>query len=343
MGSSKTTTSRVNLGRQASFETYLSGADTTDIDKQIADTEDLLKTQGQGGLIGDVAAAGAFGNLKEKLTSLQSQREEMLKKSPGNIQTQYRQLQDLVNLGPGEQDVTAALGSQRDLAEMLRQYSAEGGNLPSAADISRGTTLSRELFNPQYVALQQSLQDQATEASRRSAIMGRSLNDPILAAKLAQEQIRQQSMLEAQRGAFATQWSLGQPGERLQYAGMRNDIMTGLANQAMMNRQSILNLGSQLQANERSWRLNTAERVQQEQSSPGFGEIMSGVLQGATLGLSAYGALSGGGFKGFGGGAKGASGPVEMPMAQKQISNPYDEMQYNNWLSQQMNPRHGRK
>ena len=49
------------------------------------------------------------------------------------ISEQFKRLQQYVNLGPGEVDITAGVNSQRNLASMLEQYS-KGGYAPTAQD-----------------------------------------------------------------------------------------------------------------------------------------------------------------------------------------------------------------
>lgn len=290
MGSSKTTTSSVLLKKQGGFDKFLSGSDndTSEIDNQIAETQGRYEQALSGRNPAEAEAQ------QRKLEELKKQREGILAQAQtqGDVQSQYGFLKGLVDLGPGSSDVSAGVQSQRELADMLRTYGQQGGNLPTESDINTSNSLAQKLFGAQQAQLRQAFQDQTIEASRRAAIQGRSISDPILAAKLAQEQTRQSNVLNAQQGAWATDWSLQQPMQRLGFMSQRNDILTGLANQAMNNRQSILNLGNQLMAGERAWRSGISSKKNVEESSPGFAGIMSGILSGASLGISAYNSFS---------------------------------------------------
>lgn len=280
MGSTKTTTQQTVAAPQTRLDSFLSGTDNyaeiNSIDNQIRDLE-----QRQSNI-------GTHGDLRPQIDELRKRKESLQRsQSTGALQTQYQGLSDLVNSGPGQQDVTAGLESNRSLAEMLRQYAQEGGNLPTAGDISSSNRITDQLFQAQQLGLQQAFQDQSVEANRRAALQGRSLNDPMLAAKLAIEQTRQQNMFGAQKGAFATNFALQQPGQRLGFMTQRNDLMSGLASQAMSNRQALLGIGSSLQANERNWRNSQGVTTGTQTESPGALGIMSGILSagGAAFGI----------------------------------------------------------
>jgi hypothetical protein len=116
------------------------------------------------------------------------------------------------------------------------------------------------LFGARRTALGQSFEDQLMQSNRQAALMGRAQNDPILKAKLAQEQIRQQAMLDAEQGGLATQLAMQLPGQRLGFAQQRSQILGGLATQAMANRQALAALGSGIMNSERGFRLDTGLR-----------------------------------------------------------------------------------
>lgn len=199
----------------------------------------------------------------------------------------YGQLGQMVGAGPGQQDVTAALGSTRDLASMLQSF-AKGGFLPGQEDITTAQNFAQQMFAPQQTALQQSFQDQQTQANRMAAQMGRGANDPILAAKLAQEQTRQQGMLSAQQGAFAADFGMQLPGQRLGFQEQLANVRSGLATQAMQNRQSLFSMGQQAQQAERNWRLNTASRTNTQTSGGDFMSAVGGIsaIAGAGFGIA---------------------------------------------------------
>ena len=212
------------------------------------------------------------------------------------VGSDYNSLRGMVGAGPGQADVKNSYNSQLDLAAMLKQYSQAGGADPTTADISRSNDLAAKLFGGQRVAMQQSFQDQTIAANRQAALMGRSANDPILAAKLAQEQTRQSALLDANQGAYATQYAMQQPAQRLGYAQNYASLQGGLASQAMANRQALLGLGSQIQESDRSWRLNTADRWnKQAEHDPGqfFKTSMAAIGTGMSV-MSGMGGMSGG-------------------------------------------------
>ena len=198
-------------------------------------------------------------------------------------------LQKFVNAGPGETDVSAAVGSQRGLAELLGQYAA-GGNQPTAQDIAQAGQFTNQIFAPQQEQQRQLFEDQATQARRLSAQMNRPVNDPVLQAKLAQEQARQQSMLGAQQTAFSADYAMQQPGQRLNFAGQQTSVLQGLADQAMKNRSAITSLGSGIREAERSFRLQAGRSSGTNTTTTQTGANAFDVIGG---GLSLLGAASG--------------------------------------------------
>jgi hypothetical protein len=222
----------------------------------------------------------------------------------------FGQLQAFANAGPGQQDVSNSVNASRDLATLLQQMQASGG-MPGQEDVNTANTTAANLFQARQLQLQQAFGDQTTQANRQAALMGRSTNDPILRAKLAQEQTRQQALLGAEQGAAAQQLALQLPGQRLQYASSRAEVLGGLAQQAMANRQAILALGSGIQEQERTWRLNTGTRWGTQESGGGLKGAVSGGLAALGAGMSAAGSLMGMG--GFGGAGGGLGGGLSMP------------------------------
>ena len=285
-------TSSINMRDPGRLENFLYGSDDVKIqgqmdavDKQIATYQSQLESPFLGS---DQKAIiqQRIDEQQQKKQSFQSQ-----KGQKGYIENQFGQLNDYINAGPGQSDIEASLGASRGLADMLQQYS-QGGFLPSESDISTANTQAGNLFQAQRTALSQAFEDQTIEANRRAAIQGRAGNDPILAAKLAQEQTRQSAMLQSQQGSLAQQLAMAMPGQRLGFASDRANLMGGLASQAMANRQAILSLGSQLGGNERNFRFSTADRTNNQSSGGGFGGFMSGMLGGAGMGLSAASSFS---------------------------------------------------
>jgi hypothetical protein len=241
-------------------------------------------------IMGGMGAAGALsGALKDKTEYSSGMRlngasgEELA--GQRGMMDAYSQLQGMVGKGPGEQDVSNSLGASRSLADMLKAYS-EGGFLPGQSDINTSNDIAGKLFQAQRLGMQQNFGDQLTEANRSAALMGRDPNDPILKTKLAQEQTRQASMLDASQGAFAQNFALSLPGQRLDYAGQRANVLGGLASQAMANRQAIAAMGEGIMNNERNFRLQTAEKYGSQESGGGLKGALSGFLAGAGTGAS---------------------------------------------------------
>ena len=203
----------------------------------------------------------------------------------GSISQNYKSFEGMVNAGANQSDVSQGTQSQRDLAQMFSDYSKNGGSDPTAADISGSNSLADKLFGAQQTQLQQSFSDQSVEANRRAAISGRSLNDPMLAAKLAIEQTRQQNVFNQQKGGWATQYAMNQPLQRLGFAQDRTNVLSGLATQAMANRQALFSMGNQLHQKELNWRLGTAGET--TSSGGGLGGMISGGFSGIGAGMQA--------------------------------------------------------
>jgi hypothetical protein len=197
------------------------------------------------------------------------------------------QLGDIVNAGPGKQDASNAYKSNQDLASLLQQYS-QGGYMPNGTDINNANSLSSQLFAPQQAALNNSFTQATTDANRQAALMGRSPNDPVLAAKLAQYKGQQQGVLSAQQGAYAAQYANAMPQMRLGYAQQSSQVLNGLATQAMANRQALAGMGSNMLANQQNWMLNTGTRWSNgsQDSGGGVKGAIEGGLAGAGSGMS---------------------------------------------------------
>lgn len=265
---------------------------------------------GLGGILGGVA--GAQKDVVEQKSSSgidlgrMSGRERTANQG---VSSDYDFLRALVGAGPGGADVTASLGASRDLASMLEAFKREGGADPTANDISRSDSLADMLFKSQRVQMEQAFGDQTTQANRQAALMGRNVNDPILKAKLAQEQTRQSAMLGAQQGSWATQYAMQQPMQRLGFAEQLASVRGGLASQAMANRQALMAAGQGIQQNERNWRLAKAERWNTGEQSSGGGikGAITGGLAGMSTGMSMMSGMGGMGAMGAGGGFGGGA------------------------------------
>ncbi len=264
--------------------------------------------------IGGMAAVGGIAGSLAKKTD-QEQQSHIDAGSATNLEGQGAGLlssgmsgfQSMVNAGPGAQDVTAGLDSSRSLADMLKAYSQQGGANPNAQDISSSNQLASGMFQYQRTALGQNFDDQRVQASQQAALMGRSQNDPILRNKLAQEQTRQASLLDSQQGSWAQNYALQQPMQRLGFASQRNDVLGGLASQALANRQAMASMGAGVMGAERNFRVQTGTHYGSQTQSSGGG--LQGGLMGALAGAGAGASLMTG-FGGMsGGGAAGAAAP----------------------------------
>lgn len=251
-------------------------------------------------IIGGTAYAGSQKDIKEstkRVDMIGMSAEEQRLASYISNQSQEMDRTGLI----GGADQATAMQSSRDLAELLKQYQ-QGAYLPSQNDISTSNQYAQDLFQWQREQQRQNFVYQTTEANRRAAVMGRSLNDPILANKLAQEQTRQQSSLNAQQGSWATQFALQQPGMRLDFAKQRAATLNLVGDQAVANRQYLMALGQQNLANERNYRLAQSGATVTDSSGGGLKGGIAGGIQGANF---LMGLVSGG--MGMGGGAGGGN------------------------------------
>lgn len=183
------------------------------------------------------AAAGFQGQSQANMTQTGSYADRV---SRGAL----RGLDRLTNTGPGKQDVKDSLQSQRDLAKLLQQYS-QGGFLPNQADFQTAQNYSQDIFAPERQAVMSGFQEQNQRVSQMAARLGRPVNDPILQAKLAQEQTRQLGDVGARQTAFRAQTAQQLPLQRLGFAQGLADVRQGLASQAFANRQMLVQLGNQ--------------------------------------------------------------------------------------------------
>lgn len=292
-----------------------------------------------GAIIGGALLGGLAGGQKNQSTQGQTSsvnagfatREENA--ATDAISEQFKRLQQYVNLGPGEVDITAGVNSQRNLASMLEQYS-KGGYAPTAQD----QELAKAQLAPQQVALDQNLRDIREQAMRQQALAGRGPTDFVFNNRLNRNQLDLTQQLGAQQSALAAQ----QPFQRLNFASDLANIRSGLASQAMQNRQAILSIGSQIQNAERNFRLGTASRsgTQTTESGGGLQGTISGALGGAgtAFGLmNAFGGLGGNtkpsadmGNSMFGGSTPFASGSYlggsSLPPAAGSYLNPFSTM-----------------
>lgn len=244
--------------------------------------DDLAKNTWTPSLLGNIGREGYKGN---KATQESNQTaglrltdpSELEKLATGQIGTQYDALRDLYSRGPGAEAVDAANAGQNSFIDMLRKINANGG-MPTAEDTRQAGMFADQLFAPQQEALNQSFIDQNQQAARLSAQLNRPINDPIIQAKLRQEQMRQSAMLNADRTSFTAQEARNSPFRRLELQGQLADAQQALASQAMANRMQLMNMGNALQSQERNWRLQTAERYGNSSTTQTSGGGITGAL-----------------------------------------------------------------
>lgn len=249
------------------------------------------------GLLGGLA--GAQGSKSSQTYTKQLAPETALEQQMNpDILKNYGGLAELLGLGPGAQDVTAGLDSQRGLAAMLQGFIQTGG-APGQQDFQQGNDLASMMFAGQRNQLQNNFQDQQVNSDRRAALMGRAGNDPILAAKLGQEQTRQMGQLDAEQRGFAGQYAMQLPQQRLQFASQFANVQGGLASQALQNKLQLLQTGQQLRNDDRNFRLGSASTTASTSSGGGLGGFISGALGGAGAGASIGSMFGGGGNSGW--------------------------------------------
>lgn len=170
----------------------------------------------------------------------------------------------------------------------LDRLLAELGSAPSQERMAQAQRFTQDVFAPQKEALSQAFDEQNVNFARRAAQQGRSSADPILAAKLAQEQIRQQNMMAAEQRAFAAQEAINAPARQFQN---QLGALGGLSQQAIQNRQAVFSLGSDFANSLQNYRVATATRTgtssgtQTQESGGGFKGVLTGALGGAAAGV----------------------------------------------------------
>ena len=186
----------------------------------------------------------------------------------------------------------ATSGAPAQYAKMLQDMIQSGG-LPSEKQIGSANQFAANIFAPQQAALNNAFTQAGVDTARTSAQLGRSVDDPILAAKLAQYKGQQQNVLSGQQTALGSQLALQLPREQLGYS-------QALAAQALQNRQALLGLGSNIMQNQQNYGLSTAKRTTTGIGGGGLKGAFSGFMGGLTLGMQGTQAAQG--FTGFGGG-----------------------------------------
>ncbi len=236
---------------------------------------------------------GAVAGSKKNVTSLSSGitlgAESELEKQAGSAQ--LSQFQDLLKLLGGQNNVDQIQGYQQSatqaqggLDSLLAAFAQAGGQ-PTQAQMQQAQGYAQQVFAPEQNALQNTFQQQEIGNSRLAASLGRSSNDPILRAKMLQEQSRAQGDLSSRQNAYAAQYGQMLPQQAIGAQEALLNYRQNIASQAMQNRLNLLNLGNQLQNSERNWRLQTGTRWGEQASGGGTAGALSGGLAGFGQGL----------------------------------------------------------
>lgn len=216
----------------------------------------------------------------------------------------FQGFKTMVGTGADQEDVYRSREASRKLAQMFQSASATGG-LPSQDDINASNQFAQSMFGARRTGLEQSFQDQNTEMERLAARLGRPVNDPILQAKLRTGFMRQSDLLNAEQGAFASNFAMGLPERRLGYQAQAANVHGNLAYQAMQNRAALLGLGSQLGQQMFTNRYNLAPKV--TESGGGFKGQVEGGTAGTAVDIEAFKTFGSMGM-GMGGGGGGGGG-----------------------------------
>jgi hypothetical protein len=204
--------------------------------------------------------------------------------------------QNLVNAGPGASDVGNSLTASRNYGSALLNASQTGG-----FNMQQGNQLAAQQYAGQRTSMEQSFQDQLAQANRAASLSGRSSNDPILRARLAQDQTRQQAQLMSNQSSAAIGLGLQYTQNSLGLQGQQVGVLQGLSNQAFTNGSNMYQMASAGYQQD----FNNALTATGYENSRGGGAqgMMSGAMSGAAAGsgmgmgsgMSSMGSSMGGG------------------------------------------------
>lgn len=158
------------------------------------------------------------------------------------------------NIGPSE--------FESNFLSML-QGATMGGFAPSSVDFQSAA----RLFRPRQTALEQMFRKQTQQSNQLATKLGRSINDPILQARLRTGFMEQQDMLESEKQAAAQnllfqRFNLGQQALNVGNMPFQRALQAG-------------GLGGQIMGQERQFQLGTSY------TTPGFLSTV-GALAGAS-------------------------------------------------------------
>lgn len=244
-----------------------------------------------GGILGGIIGGGGSQQNQTQRFGVNAPLSALGQQSQTGTGNAYQAYQNLVNSQSG-----SLMGAPEQYANMLQQYAKNGG-VPNEQQVGYANQYAQNIFAPQQAQLNNVFNQAQVNTNRSAAQLGRSINDPILQAKLAQYQGQQQNVLSGQQTALASQFAQQLPNQQLGYAQLLN-------NQAFQNQQNVMGLGQGILKGEQGYSLGMADRTgtQNGQSGGGLGGALSGILSGAGGGLNMMNILS----QIFGGGGGGA-------------------------------------
>lgn len=190
---------------------------------------------------------------------------------------------NLVQGGPNASDVTNATNASKGYASALQNASQTGG-----FNMSMGNQLAQQQFAGQRSSMEQSFQDQLAQANRAASLSGRSSNDPILRARLAQDQTRQQAQLSANQSSAAMGLGLQYTQNSLGLQGQQVGVLQGLSNQAFSNQSNLFQMSTGAYNNSYDKSMTSLSY----ENSRGGGS--QGMMQGMMQGMGAGSAMGGG-------------------------------------------------
>lgn len=186
----------------------------------------------------------------------------------------------LAQAGPGASDVTAAVNASRGYANTLGNFASGGLN-----NMSQGNQLAAQQFAGQRTALEQTFQQQLQQANQSAALSGRGQNDPILRARLAQDQSRQSAQINANQSSAAVDLGRQYSTDQIGLLGQQVNTLQGLSQQAFGNQQNLFSMSNQTLQNERSFGMQQAQY--EASRGGGFQGALNGIMAGAGAGLQA--------------------------------------------------------
>lgn len=185
--------------------------------------------------------------------------------------------EQLVGAGANQSDVSNAATASREFAQLLRGYQNNG-----LYDMQTGQSMAEQQYAPQRDYLNALIQQQIQDANKAAAMQGRNTNDPVLRARLAQQQNLQLLGLQSQQQQAAMGYARQAVTDRIGVGAQRVGVMNDLSQQAFTNYSNLYNMSSNLVNNERNFSLNRPAE------GGGWMGALTGAMQGAAYGNAAF-------------------------------------------------------